>query len=202
MVKKGSKTKVRATWRSLLVLLHVLLSLLVLSTVSCAAGIDSFNKLVHSSNWSQWKETAGKFFLHLHQPCSVQKLGALHTEPEHLAKFGLALDEIVKTPLGLFGTVIGVKYVSAEQAESFSGGKLWIRYTNGLESPVEYEETHGYTKGTISEHIARDVVCYNAELDRMAEERRQQEEEARLHALGIAPPSKGKEKGGGKKKKK
>jgi hypothetical protein len=124
----------------------------------------------------------------------------LHTAPEHLGKFGLVVDDIVKTPLGLFGTVIGVKYSSAEQAESFSGGKLWIRYMNGLESPVEYEETHGYSKGTVSEHIARDVGCYNSELEQMAEERRKQEEEARMRALGIEPP--GKEKGGGKKKKK
>lgn len=119
-------------------------------------------------------------------------------------KFGLQVDEIVKTPLGLHGTVIGVKYASAEQVESVSGGKLWIKYINGLESPIEYEETHGYSKGTISEHIARDVGAYNSELEVMVEERRQQEEEARCRALGIEPPSKGgkEKKGGGKKKKK
>lgn len=87
-------------------------------------------------------------------------------------KFGLKVDEIVKTPLGLHGTVIGVKYSSAEQADSMSGGKLWIKYINGLESPIEYEESHGYSKGTISEHIARDVGTYNAELEKMAEEHR------------------------------
>lgn len=132
-------------------------------------------------------------------PCFVQKLQAFYTEAEHLEKFGLKVDEIVKTPLGLHGTVIGVKYASLLQAESVSGGKLWIKYFNGLESPIEYEETHGYSKGTVSEHIARDVGSYNAELEQMAEERRQREEEARLRALGIEPPSK---EGGGKKKKK
>lgn len=119
-----------------------------------------------------------------------------------MKKFGLKVDEIVKTPLGMHGTVIGVKYSSAEQAEALSGGKLWIKYVNGLESPIEYEESHGYAKGTVSEHIARDVDSYNAELEVMAAERMKLEEEARLRALGIEPPSKGKDKGDGKKKKK
>jgi hypothetical protein len=132
----------------------------------------------------------------------VQKLQAFYTQAEHLDQFGLEVNEIVKTPLGLHGTVIGVKYSSSEQAESLAGGKIWIKYMNGLESPIEYEPAHGYSKASISDHIARDVNAYNEELEKLAEERRQQEEAMRLRALGIEPPPKGKEKAGKGKGKK
>lgn len=54
----------------------------------------------------------------------LQKGPAIYTDPLHLERFSLNVDEIVKTPLGITGTVCGVKYATAEQAASFSGGKV------------------------------------------------------------------------------
>lgn len=42
--------------------------------------------------------------------------------------------EIVRTPLGLLGTVLGVKY---EDPEAKDSGRLWVRYNNGHEAPLE-----------------------------------------------------------------
>lgn len=42
--------------------------------------------------------------------------------------------DIVRTPVGLLGTVLGVKYDSASDKES---GRLWVRYNNGHEAPLE-----------------------------------------------------------------
>lgn len=42
---------------------------------------------------------------------------------EHVMPFGFRANDIIKTPLGLTGTVIGVKY---EQPEQKVGGKLWV----------------------------------------------------------------------------
>eukprot|EP00892_Ulva_mutabilis_P009629 jgi/Ulvmu1/7038/UM033_0097.1 len=127
---------------------------------------------------------------------------AIYTDPTHLDRFSLAVNEIIKTPLGVTGTVCGVKYATAEQAATFSAGKVWVKYENGLEAPVDYEPAHGYTKGTAADHIHRDVQCYNDELERMIEKRKQEEEEMRLRALGIESPTKEKGKKSGKKKKK
>lgn len=54
----------------------------------------------------------------------MQKGAAIYTDPTHLELFSLAVNEIVKTPLGITGTVCGVKYATAEQAATMSGGKV------------------------------------------------------------------------------
>jgi hypothetical protein len=52
----------------------------------------------------------------------VQKKGpSIYVEEEHLRPFGLSLNELVRTPLGITGSVIGVKYSSVESAAAFSG---------------------------------------------------------------------------------
>lgn len=55
---------------------------------------------------------------------ATQKGPAIYTDQEHLQRFSLAVNEIVKTPLGVTGTVCGVKYATAEQAASLTGGKV------------------------------------------------------------------------------
>jgi len=41
---------------------------------------------------------------------------------EHCSPFGFRANDIIKTPLGLTGTVIGVKYDAPDDRES---GRLW-----------------------------------------------------------------------------
>lgn len=54
----------------------------------------------------------------------------------------------------------------------------------------------------MADHIRRDVQSYNDELEKMIEKRKREEEEMRLRALGIEPPTKSAGKKSGKKKKK
>ena len=56
--------------------------------------------------------------------CVSQKGPAIYTDAVHLDRFSLAVNEIIKTPLGISGIVSGVKYATAEQAASLSGGKV------------------------------------------------------------------------------
>jgi hypothetical protein len=142
----------------------------------------------------------------LNLPC-VQKAPPLYTTDDHLKQFGLSANEIVKTPLGVKGTVLGVKYATTEQAAAMNGGKLWVAYDTGLEAPVEWEPAHGYGRCSTAEHIRRDMAAYVAELERLATERKAQEERARLQALGIEPAgstkaSSGTDRGSKPKKKK
>ena len=56
-----------------------------------------------------------------------------YVEDEHCIPYGFRANDIIKTPLGLTGTVIGVKY---ENPEDRSTGRLWVggthnRYTGG-----------------------------------------------------------------------
>jgi hypothetical protein len=52
----------------------------------------------------------------------VQKKGpSIHVEEEHLRPFGLSLNELIRTPLGITGSVIGVKYSGVESAAAFAG---------------------------------------------------------------------------------
>jgi hypothetical protein len=129
----------------------------------------------------------------------VQKAPPLFTTDDHLKQFGLSANEIVKTPLGVKGTVLGVKYGTTEQAATMNGGKLWVVYETGLEAPVEWEPAHGYGRCSAADHIRRDMTAYEAELERVATERKAQEERARLQALGIDPAASTKASGGNDK---
>jgi hypothetical protein len=135
----------------------------------------------------------------------MQKAPPICTGEDHLQVFGLSANEIVKTPLGVRGTVLGVKYTSAEQAVTMTGGKLWVLYETGLEAPVEWEPAHGYARCSPADHIHRDVLAYEAELERIAAERAAAEEAARMGldpAVGGSGGGKSKDKGGATKKKK
>ncbi len=44
------------------------------------------------------------------------------------------MNDIVRTPLGVCGTVIGVKYENMNVKET---GRVWLRYENGQEAPLE-----------------------------------------------------------------
>ncbi len=48
--------------------------------------------------------------------------------------------DIVRTPLGLLGTVIGVKYDDANAKET---GRVWVKYENGHEAPLEPRQAAG-----------------------------------------------------------
>ncbi|GFH12503.1 uncharacterized protein HaLaN_08207, partial [Haematococcus lacustris] len=65
---------------------------------------------------------------------SKGKKPAIITNEADLVPFGFKMLDIVRTPLGITGTVIGVKYENVEQK---LGGRVWVRYENGSEAPLE-----------------------------------------------------------------
>uniref|UniRef100_A0A7S2QTP5 Uncharacterized protein n=1 Tax=Chlamydomonas chlamydogama TaxID=225041 RepID=A0A7S2QTP5_9CHLO len=83
-----------------------------------------------------------------------------YTTDEDMAPFGFKLHDIVRTPLGITGTVIGVKYENPEQKET---GRVWVKYENGHEAPLEpklgagYMSALGYRRCSEADHIRRDV---------------------------------------------
>ncbi|KAG1679320.1 hypothetical protein FOA52_009352 [Chlamydomonas sp. UWO 241] len=89
-----------------------------------------------------------------------KKAPAFYCGAEDLEPFGFAMNDIIKTPLGVTGTVIGVKYESAEQKET---GRVWVRYQNGHEAPLEPRlgaglmSALGYRRCSEADHIRRDV---------------------------------------------
>ena len=78
------------------------------------------------------------------------------TDDEALSPFGVAMNDIVATPLGVYTTVIGVKE-----------GALWLKWPGGIESPASPApakarnkaelETYGYSRRPQSAHIQRSI---------------------------------------------
>eukprot|EP00192_Tetraselmis_astigmatica_P025651 CAMPEP_0117683654 /NCGR_PEP_ID=MMETSP0804-20121206/20554_1 /TAXON_ID=1074897 /ORGANISM="Tetraselmis astigmatica, Strain CCMP880" /LENGTH=117 /DNA_ID=CAMNT_0005494339 /DNA_START=296 /DNA_END=646 /DNA_ORIENTATION=+ len=99
---------------------------------------------------------------------------AFYTAPEDTQPFGFLVHDIVRTPVGLTGTVIGVKYDDPENKET---GRLWVEYPGGKQSPLEprlgagFIGTLGYRRAPEAEHIRRDVDAFNLKL-RVEEDRR------------------------------
>ncbi len=56
------------------------------------------------------------------------------------------VQDLVRTPLGLLGTVLGVKY---DEPSSPDTGRLWVRYDNGHEAPLEPRA--GAAAGSVSQ---------------------------------------------------
>jgi hypothetical protein len=75
---------------------------------------------------------------------------------DHCAPFGFALNDILTTPIGLRGTVLGVKYDKAAERE---GGVMWVKYDGtGREAPIENPTTtDGYRRDTDGAHVWREV---------------------------------------------
>eukprot|EP00879_Flechtneria_rotunda_P013463 GHRR01014057.1.p1 GENE.GHRR01014057.1~~GHRR01014057.1.p1 ORF type:complete len:149 (+),score=48.25 GHRR01014057.1:270-716(+) len=107
---------------------------------------------------------------------------------EALSPFGVKANEIVRTPLGLQVTVIGVKYESQLMKE---GGQVWVRYSNGHEAPLEGRSNAaalGYRRCTEADHIRRDVLTQETELQKLEEKRRVVQEVIQLKAQGLPIP--------------
>ncbi|KAL3139441.1 hypothetical protein ABBQ38_003771 [Trebouxia sp. C0009 RCD-2024] len=113
-------------------------------------------------------------------------------------KLVLKLKDIVRTPLGVTGTVIGVKLVEASQPET---ARLWVAYSSGLEAPLEPQLSAGqlsdlgYTKVSDADHVHRDISVLEA--DEAAWEVRKKElteEAAQKAAEAAEPDKKGKDK--------
>lgn len=91
---------------------------------------------------------------------SKAKKEAFKTEDEVLAPFGLKVKEIVRTPLGVTGEVLGVKLQDPADPQT---ARLWVRYSSGLEAPLEPQVSAGYIGGlgyrkvSDADHVARDV---------------------------------------------
>ena len=89
------------------------------------------------------------------------------TDEEHCAPFGLFANDIVTTPLGISCTVLGVKY--AGSVEDRENARVWVRYPNGreapIENPAEYVFGNGYVRGDGNEMLRREAA-------RVAEEAR------------------------------
>jgi hypothetical protein len=57
----------------------------------------------------------------------MQKKGlALCTDDQHLKPFDVRVNDLVRSPVGMVGCVLGVKYASATDAEAMQGGRRAI----------------------------------------------------------------------------
>lgn len=132
---------------------------------------------------------------------------AFYTAPEDTEPFGFRVNDIVRTPVGLTGTVIGVKYDDPENKQT---GRLWVEYTGGRQAPLEprlgagFIGTLGYRRAPEAEHIRRDVDAFNLTLKIADDKRREIEERHRLYreALDLAEKNQAKKgkKGSGAKR--
>mmetsp|Transcript_18659 Transcript_18659/g.52455 ORF Transcript_18659/g.52455 Transcript_18659/m.52455 type:complete len:143 (-) Transcript_18659:486-914(-) len=92
-----------------------------------------------------------------------------------VAPFGFKMHDIVRTPLGITGTVIGVKYENLENKET---GRVWVRYENGHEAPLEpklgagFMTQLGYRRCPEADHIKRDVDEHALERSQLDEQRK------------------------------
>lgn len=136
----------------------------------------------------------------------------LITKEEDLAPFGFKLNDIVRTPLGITGVVIGVKYEDPENKET---GRVWVKYENGHEAPLEpklgagFMTSLGYRKCSEADHIRRDCSEHMEQQKKLDEERKKVEEVIRCKEAGLPipehllpKPKAAKKKADGDKKKK
>mmetsp|Transcript_31545 Transcript_31545/g.94075 ORF Transcript_31545/g.94075 Transcript_31545/m.94075 type:complete len:135 (-) Transcript_31545:768-1172(-) len=104
------------------------------------------------------------------------KGGALLTDDKDLAPFGVKLNDMVRTPLGVTGTIIGVKY---ESVSDKSSGRVWVAYSNGTEAPLEPRlgpgdaglAALGYARVQEADHIRRNLAAVRETLKREEKER-------------------------------
>ena len=97
--------------------------------------------------------------------------------------------DIVTTPLGLRGTVIGVKY---ENVDIKNTARVWVEYTGGRQSPLEPRldqgsiQSHGYTRNPDSDHLFREVLFHKRRLKEEEELRQTSEEQRRIRREALA----------------
>ncbi|GBG66499.1 hypothetical protein CBR_g63082 [Chara braunii] len=78
---------------------------------------------------------------------------AFFTSEDDTLAFGFRAGDIIRTPLGLICTVIGVKYTRPGDKES---GQLWVEYEGEKRFPLERDL--GYSRCGEADHIWRDVM--------------------------------------------
>eukprot|EP00899_Mesostigma_viride_P003257 jgi/Mesvir1/12932/Mv05950-RA.1 len=134
-----------------------------------------------------------------------KKAPTFYTTDEDLAPFGVKMNDIVRTPLGLTGTVIGVKYADINDK---GAGKLWLEYPDGLQAPLEPSRSCGniaalgYLLSSESDHIWRDVTKLRMEAEENETKRREAEERMRIRMEQLALELAAEAKKNAKKKKK
>ena len=123
------------------------------------------------------------------------------TENEHCEPFRLFANDIVMTPLGIRCTVLGVKY--AGSVEDRENARVWVRYPNGreapIENPAEYSLGNGYVRGSGSDVLRREAERVEAErlkaeAVRLKAEREAAAKEAAIKAEEAAKEAKKKAK--------
>mmetsp|Transcript_11858 Transcript_11858/g.22591 ORF Transcript_11858/g.22591 Transcript_11858/m.22591 type:complete len:172 (+) Transcript_11858:330-845(+) len=137
---------------------------------------------------------------------------AFYTSEDDLAPFGFKMHDIVCTPIGLKGTIIGVKY-DPPGPENRDSAQVWVEYPGGKQSPLEPKlqsgfigQAAGYRRVSEAEHIWRDVCTIRTKMQNEEEARAAALERQRLRlealALEQAVADKAKAKKAEKKKKK
>ncbi|KAL4448184.1 hypothetical protein ABPG75_005403 [Micractinium tetrahymenae] len=84
----------------------------------------------------------------------AKKAPAYLTGTEHLAPWGLQAGQLVRSSLGVEGTVLGVKLGG-------TGSELWVRWTGGLEAPAD--TTGGVCAAPGAEQLRRDIDARKCE---------------------------------------
>mmetsp|Transcript_39205 Transcript_39205/g.65881 ORF Transcript_39205/g.65881 Transcript_39205/m.65881 type:complete len:163 (+) Transcript_39205:212-700(+) len=124
----------------------------------------------------------------------------LLTSEADLAPFGFKVRDIISTPMGLKGTVIGVKIIPGEERLA-----LMVEFPGGRVSPLELklqQPVLGYRKAPDAEHIWRDVCIIRDKMKLEAEERTAAMERQRLRMEALALESALTDKKNAKKAKK
>lgn len=115
-----------------------------------------------------------------------------YTTEADLEPFGFKLNDIIRTPLGVTGTVIGVKYENPEQKET---GRVWVKYDNAHEAPLEprlgagYMSALGYRRCSEADHIRRDVETHVTAAKKVEEERKLVEQIKTFQEQGLPIPA-------------
>jgi len=81
-------------------------------------------------------------------------------DPFLLDHFGVGVRDVVRTPLGMEGEVIGVKTPDKENPATW---QLWLQYPNDFKAPIQAKNkedmhTFGYRRSGDARHIRRDMA--------------------------------------------
>lgn len=146
-------------------------------------------------------------------PKAKKKGPTYYTSDADFEPFGFKMHDIIRTPLGVAGTVVGVKYENPDQKET---GRVWVLYDNGHEAPLEprlgagYMSALGYRRCSEADHIRRDVNMHVEQAKKLADDKLLIDKILSFKELGLPIPDellpkekpKKKKEGDDKKKKK
>eukprot|EP00884_Botryococcus_braunii_P008111 jgi/Botrbrau1/17300/Bobra.0015s0056.2 len=104
------------------------------------------------------------------KPTSKKKVPQKYlTAPEHTEPFGFKAQDLIRTPLGVTVTVLGVRYDDTADASS---ARLWVKYQSGLEAPLEprvgvgHLAALGYNSCTPFDYIERDLKSLRMDIEK------------------------------------